>query len=55
VGRGDRIPGLPGDDHRVQVPQDRGGDDGLRLGSCELVLFAAGCSPSFRLSMKATL
>jgi hypothetical protein len=32
------IPGLPGGDDGVQVPQDRGGDDGLRLGGRELVL-----------------
>ena len=42
VGRGDRIPGLPGGDDSVQVPQDRGGDDGLRLGRAELVLLSAG-------------
>src|SRR5258708_6083368 len=34
--RGDWIPGLPGGDDSMQVPQDRGGDDGLRLGGVSL-------------------
>jgi hypothetical protein len=42
VGGDDRIPGLPGGDDGMQVPQDRGGDDGLRLGGRELVLVPAG-------------
>jgi Plasmid pRiA4b ORF-3-like protein len=42
VGCGGWIPGLPGGDDGVQVPQDRGGDDGLRLGGRELVLLPAG-------------
>ena len=41
VGRGDRIPGLSGGDDGVQLPQDRRGDDGLRLGGRELVLLPA--------------
>ena len=36
------IPGLAGSDDGVQVPQDRGGDDGLRLGGGELVVLSAG-------------
>src|SRR6266542_2411890 len=42
VGRGGWIPCLPGGDDRVQLPQDRGGDDGLGLGGRELVLVPAG-------------
>ena len=42
VGGDDRVPGLPGGDHGVKVPQDRGGDDGLRLGGPQLVLLPAG-------------
>ena len=42
VGGDARVPGLAGGDHGVQVPQDRGGDDGLGLGGRELVVLAAG-------------
>lgn len=35
-----RVPGLTGGDHRVQVPQDRGDEHGLRLGGLELVVLA---------------
>ena len=41
--RGDGwVPGLAGGDDGVQVPQDRGGDHGLRLGRGELVVLPAG-------------
>jgi hypothetical protein len=36
VGRGDRIPDLSGGDDGVQLPQDRCGYDGLRLGGVSL-------------------
>jgi hypothetical protein len=38
VGRDVWVPGAAGGDDRVQLPQDRGGDHGLRLGRGELVL-----------------
>ena len=41
MGGDDGVPALPGGDHGVQVAQDRGGDDGLRLGRRELVVLAA--------------
>src|SRR5204862_420006 len=42
VGRDYWVPALAGGDDRVQVPQDRGGDDGLGLGRCQLVRLAGG-------------
>jgi hypothetical protein len=41
VGGDDRVPGLPGGDHGVELTQDRGGGDGLRLGGPQLVLLPA--------------
>jgi hypothetical protein len=45
VGGDGRVPGLAGGDHSVQVPQDRRGDDGVRLGWSELVVFPGGQVP----------
>ena len=40
-----RVPGVPGGDNGVQLPPDRGGDDGLGLGGLEPVGGAAGQVP----------
>jgi hypothetical protein len=43
AGGGDgRVPPLAGGDHRVQVPEQRGGDRGVRLAAGQLVVLAAG-------------
>jgi hypothetical protein len=40
-----RVPGVAGDDDRVQLAQHRGRDDALRLGRGELVVLAIGQVP----------
>ena len=39
------VPGLAGGDHGMQMAQDRGSDDALRLGWLELVVLPRGQVP----------
>src|SRR6266536_2454296 len=42
VGGDGWVPCLAGGDHRVQMPQNRRGDHGLRLGGAQLVVLTRG-------------